>query len=1221
MRLQLPSQQQVQPRQTAGAASGLDSVKPAEQWDFKAKPSTMAAMAAGGLTASSIAQRRLQRKPMGLHLDISSGATTVGGSDGPPPPPTARGTWTMNAQPPSTPLVLSTPMAPLMPIAPSAPMTPMVSIAPAMMNISQAAVSSGPVTPSEGTEVLGLFCRSGGLSRKPEVRETPCTSVKGLDFISSSELSQLLAQGNNNNSGFLVDVRSSAEYAKGCISTAVNITAPTTLVRRKTFSIERLLEMAGAPEEMALAWKQSTWISIYSSGAPEDTASEDSSLVLLARKFTSEAPRGCRICVLRGGYSDFVCKQRSLCEIKQTSDTSAADKPEPTASLQSVPADHPMLRSMRQAPGGAGFDAADIVHLRLPPSRVINIEGLPPYLRRTTGSPGAQYLHQLFASVDSSESQRMSSMIGSNGMVTAKNTYTIAAGLELGAKNRYNNIYPFDSNRVRLRSTSSDYINASYVSYFNGPLYIATQGPLPATVADFWQMVWEQRVRVIVMLTRVFENGREKCHRYWPQSPGGASAVQHGDLRIEFQAEARHPDDATVISRRLRVSHIGSPDDAIIVTHLQYETWPDHGAPETPLGVLRLRELARIAQGEDNDESKRIPMIVHCSAGCGRTGAFCAVDTVMSMTSKNQTNSIPSVVSAPADMQMLPSGETYDAYAKFTSLVPQALRSKSSNAALAVDADVSSEHKKNNFDGSNSSSSSSSNSSSNTKTDDLRASRSLSRWIDIPNSEFSDDLVFMVVSRFRELRVSMVQTNSQFVFCHEALAWDAMGAGPRPLSRIIDRRLVAEWNRANYPSLGESDYVDLTYQLRGRQEMLQAMLSAADASSSSSAATSEPSSAKGSVSTSSGRASIDVTSATLSAGSRPSVVAPPLVKRSNTVGPARRGLFGSMFSPTDDASSSSSQSPVSAGSRQRAGAVAQGSLVAPPLMKTAFSSDARLGFRSTQKPAAIAEEDETSASADTEVEMDASTTATAADNAIESGPYTDVEQQMEVDPLVGVAYGGIPGISASAAESSEKIAVVDAETAKPHQRFALRRPPGLSLSIPPSTTPAAPTIPLPAIPLPALPTSTRIDRPPSVHASQPEIITDYFGCVQGEISSHSTNNSGSNSGSSNMNNAPADYIYANSSLAMPSAGLGTGMLDVFVGLPTSDAADWRRSVLGHLDASGEFSPIHASHIASGIAISSNTDVSASPTTANTNIDGGARAFATGNPALSSPRVK
>ncbi|KAJ2858363.1 phosphotyrosine-specific ptp2-like protein [Coemansia erecta] len=919
MRLQLPSQQQVQPRQTAGAASGLDSVKPAEQWDFKAKPSTMAAMAAGGLTASSIAQRRLQRKPMGLHLDISSGATTVGGSDGPPPPPTARGTWTMNAQPPSTPLVLSTPMAPLMPIAPSAPMTPMVSIAPAMMNISQAAVSSGPVTPSEGTEVLGLFCRSGGLSRKPEVRETPCTSVKGLDFISSSELSQLLAQGNNNNSGFLVDVRSSAEYAKGCISTAVNITAPTTLVRRKTFSIERLLEMAGAPEEMALAWKQSTWISIYSSGAPEDTASEDSSLVLLARKFTSEAPRGCRICVLRGGYSDFVCKQRSLCEIKQTSDTSAADKPEPTASLQSVPADHPMLRSMRQAPGGAGFDAADIVHLRLPPSRVINIEGLPPYLRRTTGSPGAQYLHQLFASVDSSESQRMSSMIGSNGMVTAKNTYTIAAGLELGAKNRYNNIYPFDSNRVRLRSTSSDYINASYVSYFNGPLYIATQGPLPATVADFWQMVWEQRVRVIVMLTRVFENGREKCHRYWPQSPGGASAVQHGDLRIEFQAEARHPDDATVISRRLRVSHIGSPDDAIIVTHLH---------------------------------------------------------------------------------------------------------------------------------------------SSNTKTDDLRASRSLSRWIDIPNSEFSDDLVFMVVSRFRELRVSMVQTNSQFVFCHEALAWDAMGAGPRPLSRIIDRRLVAEWNRANYPSLGESDYVDLTYQLRGRQEMLQAMLSAADASSSSSAATSEPSSAKGSVSTSSGRASIDVTSATLSAGSRPSVVAPPLVKRSNTVGPARRGLFGSMFSPTDDASSSSSQSPVSAGSRQRAGAVAQGSLVAPPLMKTAFSSDARLGFRSTQKPAAIAEEDETSASADTEVEMDASTTATAADNAIESGPYTDVEQQMEVDPLVGVAYGGIPGISASAAESSEKIAVVDAETAKPHQRFALRRPPGLSLSIPPSTTPAAPTIPI-----------------------------------------------------------------------------------------------------------------------------------------------------------------
>ncbi|KAJ1814127.1 phosphotyrosine-specific ptp2-like protein, partial [Coemansia sp. RSA 2599] len=617
-----------------------------------------------------------------------------------------------------------------------------------------------------------------------------------------------------------------------------NITAPTTLVRRKTFSIERLLEMAGAPEEMALSWKSSSWIAIYSGGAPEDTASEDAPLVLLARKFTSEAPRGCRICVLRGGYSDFVCKQRDLCEIKQAGDSSSssssggdsggvrAGKPE-QAALQSVPADHPMLRSMRQAPGGAGFDAANVVHLRLPPGRVNRVESLAPYLRRTTGSPGAQYLHQLFASVDSSESQRMSSMIGSNGMVTAKNTYTIAAGLELGAKNRYNNIYPFDSNRVRLRS-SNDYINASYVSYFDGPLYIATQGPLPATVADFWQMIWEHRVRVIVMLTRVFENGREKCHRYWPQSPG-VSAV-HGDLRVEFQAEARHPDDATVISRRLRVSHVNSPDDAITLTHLQYETWPDHGAPETPLSVLRLRELARIAQGDDK-ECQRIPMVVHCSAGCGRTGAFCAIDTVMSITSKGQASSPPSLASAPADMQMLPPGEAYDAHARFTSLVPQALRSKSSNAALAADADAASKQM------------ATANGDGNARSD-LRASRSLSRWIDMPNSEYRDDLVFMIVSRFRELRVSMVQTNSQFVFCHEALAWNALGAGPRPLSRIIDRRLVAEWNRANYPALGESDYVDLTYQLRGRQEMLQAMLSA-DASSS--AATSEASSAKGSV--------------------------------------------------------------------------------------------------------------------------------------------------------------------------------------------------------------------------------------------------------------------------------------------------------------------------------------------------------------------------------------
>ncbi|KAJ1850180.1 phosphotyrosine-specific ptp2-like protein [Coemansia sp. RSA 2703] len=707
------------------------------------------------------------------------------------------------------------------------------------------------------------------------------------------------------------------------------------------------------------------------------------------------------------------------------------------------------------------------------------------------------------------------------------------------------------------------------------------------------------------MLTREFENGREKCHRYWPTSQG-ATAV-FGGIRVEFQAEARHPDDATIISRRLRVSLVASPKDAIVVTQLQYETWPDHGAPETPLGVLRLRELARVAQGDD-EESKRIPMVVHCSAGCGRTGAFCVVDTVLSMGIKSLAEFSPAAASAPPGMQMLPVGEAYDLHAKFTGLVPQALRSKSSNAALAATAGL----EVNSISGSDSTitaataddSDAGDDMSGTTKSrSNLRASRSLSRWIQLPSAEFHEDLVYMIVSRFRELRVSMVQTNSQFVFCHEALTWAAMGAGPRSLSRVLDRRLVAEWNRANYPALTEADYFDLTYQLRGRQEMLHAMLS----SDTSSAGTTDSNSAMGTVSTGSGRASIDVASGNLSANSRPSVTAPPLVKRSNTVGPARRGFFGSIFSPTGNSTGENSQK----------NATTQQSLAAPPLMKAAFSSDARLGVRNAPKPAAIIEEDETLTNAEMEVDSEVvkadvsgtasvlvdSSPSTESDQTTEPEPITDSDQQMAANPHIVVSGSPtetVPAAAASIAFNAGVVAVNDNVGFQKPQRLALRRPPGLSLPLSSSITPAAPTAPLPAIPLPALPTSTRIDTVPPANGEQPEIVTDYFGCVQGEISANTSTNGGSNG--SNANPIEFDFTFNDNA---------SGMLNMFVGPPTSNAADWRRSVLGHLGASGEFSPVNHATASGGFGSASNT-APASPSASNAYV---------GNPALASPRVK
>ncbi|KAJ2865007.1 phosphotyrosine-specific ptp2-like protein, partial [Coemansia erecta] len=375
-----------------------------------------------------------------------------------------------------------------------------------------------------------------------------------------------------------------------------------------------------------------------------------------------------------------------------------------------------------------------------------------------------------------------------------------------------------------------------------------------------------------------------------------------------------------------------------------YLDWADHSVPETPSGVLRLRQLARIAQedGEQHERKdhsgacdavheSRIPIVVHCSAGCGRTGAFCAIDTILSMNEKrdNDANS-GEVLSTPATaaaakqrrknmaiadcdgdvdmddaenedvksgMQMLPSGGLCDKHGEYTGLVPRALRSKGSNAALAASATDASTNKNDAED-------------SYDKTDQLdeasvdddseqsKNRRSLTRWNETPPDEFHDDVVFMVVSRFRELRVTMVQTNKQFVFCHEALVWDALGMGPRPLERVIDRRLVAEWNRANHPRLSESDCVDITYLMRGRQEMVVAMTNAElvvsagnDGGAGGGGGVAEP--------ISGGRASIDIgsTGSVLTTGSlgRSLVVPAPGVKRSNTVGPARRGFFESIF--------------------------------------------------------------------------------------------------------------------------------------------------------------------------------------------------------------------------------------------------------------------------------------------------------------------------------------
>ncbi|XP_051282563.1 tyrosine-protein phosphatase non-receptor type 18 isoform X2 [Dicentrarchus labrax] len=187
-------------------------------------------------------------------------------------------------------------------------------------------------------------------------------------------------------------------------------------------------------------------------------------------------------------------------------------------------------------------------------------------------------------------------------------------------KNRYKDILPYDQSRVVLSlltsDCDSDYINASFIKGASADKrYIASQGPLSSTLIDFWRMIWEHDVKVIVMACREIEMGKKKCECYW--SPAHQSA-SFGPFTVCNQGETRPNEDLVV--RNLTVSY---QQDSRSLIQYQFLSWPDHDVPYEAAGVLDLLERVRHSQGTHTS-----PVLVHCSAGCGRTGVICALDYI-----------------------------------------------------------------------------------------------------------------------------------------------------------------------------------------------------------------------------------------------------------------------------------------------------------------------------------------------------------------------------------------------------------------------------------------------------------------------------------------------------------------------------------------------------------------------------------------------------------------
>nr|XP_039254374.1 receptor-type tyrosine-protein phosphatase S-like [Styela clava] len=203
-------------------------------------------------------------------------------------------------------------------------------------------------------------------------------------------------------------------------------------------------------------------------------------------------------------------------------------------------------------------------------------------------------------------------------------------------KNRYKNIVPYDNTRVLLQKLAgdefSDYINASYIDGYNFPnKFIATQGPRQNTITDFWRMIWEKDCYIIAALTRLIEDKKVKCAQYW--SEDGDQSITYGDIIVNLIEISKCGD---FVRRRFEISKNNVTRE---VLQFQFIAWPYRGIPVATSSLFRFHKAVAHPQSESVG-----PIVVHCSAGVGRTGTFIALDILSEQIAKSEIFNICEIV-------------------------------------------------------------------------------------------------------------------------------------------------------------------------------------------------------------------------------------------------------------------------------------------------------------------------------------------------------------------------------------------------------------------------------------------------------------------------------------------------------------------------------------------------------------------------------------------------
>ncbi|KAG0164933.1 hypothetical protein DFQ28_007292 [Apophysomyces sp. BC1034] len=618
----------------------------------------------------------------------------------------------------------------------------------------------------------------------PDLRPPPALTHHTVIAMERQQLYELMTKQCDRI--MILDVRSFVQYSHARLRTAINVSIPNTILKRMTFTMDKVYEaiVRETDRKRLKEWQNVEWIIFYdqsSQSLPENCAAS-----FLGTKLRRAGFKG-HLHYLKGGFEGFISTHADQCESSPlprgarfggslpfampmpTQQPSEQARRRPQLNLGSLPASGPFTAPMPQFenqefnPFFANIrQNMELSHdpirerfmIRLPAQCTVQADHVkthqqprlvagsciqddaflaPCWLQNTVKEGGAQLLAEMYEAscattkkIERTEQRRLQNVM----LFHSKHTnnpeefpLSIVAGIEMGSLNRYTNIWPYEYTRVKVAQpqTGTGYINASYIQYadaidahsstdhvsrtslqtmkLQGPQpyrrYISTQGPMPDTFADFWQVVWEQNSRVLVMLTKEEEMNKIKCHRYWPSVVG--QATSYGTLTVTLLSETVRPvgeaEDDCIIIRQLLLARAGTTIRRKL-THLQYTGWMDFGVPDTPIGTLQIVYTADEAQvlheqqqAEDDDAVAVGPMIVHCSAGCGRSGAFCAIDTVL---------------------------------------------------------------------------------------------RKMCRGSD--NTTANQDLLLDTISRFREQRLSMVQTLRQFVFCYEAIWWWLLGYGHIPTS-------------------------------------------------------------------------------------------------------------------------------------------------------------------------------------------------------------------------------------------------------------------------------------------------------------------------------------------------------------------------------------------------------------------------------------------------------